>query len=82
MSCKPLQQVSFSKRRADRAPPLIADVRSHLDWSVVNRGAFLLRYKEPALRWINDADPYPRGHTLVLDEVNEERTVYLIADIR
>jgi hypothetical protein len=47
---------------------------------VVNRGALLLRYKEPALRWINEADPHPRGRTLALDAVNEERTVYLIDD--
>ena len=47
---------------------------------MVNRGALLLRYKEPAVRWINEADPYPTGHLHKLDEVNEERTVYLVDD--
>ncbi len=47
---------------------------------MVNRGALLLRYKEPAVRWINEADPYPTGRVHELDEVNEERTVYLIDD--
>ena len=40
----------------------------------------MLRYKEPAVRWINDADPSPSGDAATLDEVNEERTVYLIDD--
>lgn len=47
---------------------------------MVNRGALLLRYRDPAVRWINEADPSPRGHTLTVDDVNAERTVYLISD--
>ena len=47
---------------------------------MVNRSALLLRYKEPAVRWINDADPSPSEHAATLDDVNEERTVYLIDD--
>lgn len=47
---------------------------------MVNRAALILRYKEPAVRWINDADPNPRGTPLILEQVNEERTVYLITD--
>jgi hypothetical protein len=48
--------------------------------AVVNRGALLLRYLEPAVRWINDADPHPSGSDVTLADVNEERTVYLIHD--
>jgi hypothetical protein len=47
---------------------------------LINRSALLLRYKEPAVRWINDADPSPSDNAATLDEVNEERTVYLIDD--
>ena len=47
---------------------------------VVNRGALVLRYKEPAVQWINDADPSPSSGPLTLESVNDERTVYLISD--
>jgi hypothetical protein len=48
--------------------------------AVVNRGALILRYKEPVVRWINEADPNPSGSPITLERVNEERTVYLISD--
>lgn len=49
---------------------------------MVNRAAVLLRYKAPAIRWINEAeaDPGPDSRTMTLAEVNQERTVYLISD--
>jgi hypothetical protein len=47
---------------------------------MVNRAALLLRYKEPAVRWINNADPSPTNAPLSLARINEERTVYLIRD--
>jgi hypothetical protein len=47
---------------------------------LINRAALLLRYREPAVRWINDADPTPSDGAVTLDDVNEERTVYLIDD--
>jgi hypothetical protein len=47
---------------------------------VVNRGALLLRYKEPAVRWINEADPTPGDAPITMADVNEDRTVYLISD--
>ena len=47
---------------------------------MLNRAALLLRYKEPAVRWINDADPYPSGKTVSLERANSELTVYLISD--
>ena len=45
---------------------------------MLNRAAVLLRYKAPAVAWINDSDPYDRKPGITLDRVNEERTVYLI----
>jgi hypothetical protein len=45
---------------------------------VINRAALILRYKQPFVDWINAADPSPASHLVTLDEVNSERTVYLI----
>ena len=47
---------------------------------MINRAALLLRYREPAVVWINESDPYPEGRELTLDEVNEERVIYLISE--
>ena len=47
---------------------------------MVNRGALILRYREPAVRWINEADPNPSECPITLEQANEERTVYLISD--
>ncbi|WP_340106826.1 hypothetical protein [Rhodohalobacter sp. 8-1] len=47
---------------------------------MVNRTALLLRYKEPAIQWINEADPVEDAMVLSEKEVNAERTVYLISD--
>jgi hypothetical protein len=47
---------------------------------VINRAAILLRYKAPAVQWINKADPYDDDPGTTLESVNEECTVYLIAD--
>lgn len=47
---------------------------------MINRGAIILRYKEPAVRWINQTDPY-RGHqNITLEEANNDSTVYLISN--
>jgi hypothetical protein len=45
---------------------------------VVNRGALILRYKEPAVRWIREVDPDGDSDDVSLESVNEERTIYLI----
>ena len=47
---------------------------------MVNRAALLLRYKQPAVDWINEVDPAKTNRIMTLDEVNEERTVCLIGD--
>jgi len=47
---------------------------------MVNRTALILRYKKPAIQWINEADPV-EGDMIITDRhVNTERTVYLISD--
>jgi hypothetical protein len=45
---------------------------------MLNRAALILRYKQPFVDWINAVDPSPASHMVTLDEVNSERTVYLI----
>lgn len=47
---------------------------------MINRAAVLLKYKEPAVQWINDADPYHDNPQISLENVNHERTVYLISE--
>ena len=48
--------------------------------TLLNRAAIILKYKEPAIRWINEADPYCEDPGIAIDSVNDERTVYLISD--
>jgi len=47
---------------------------------MINRAALLLKYKEPAIAWINEADPMQGGPGLTAEDVNSDRPVYLIAD--
>ena len=47
---------------------------------MLNRAAVILKYKEPAVQWINAADPYHDDQQISLESVNHERTVYLISD--
>ncbi|MFH2045295.1 MAG: hypothetical protein ABIK92_09125 [Pseudomonadota bacterium] len=45
---------------------------------MINRAAIILKYKEPFVRWINEADPYEDHKEITLESANEDRTVYLI----
>lgn len=47
---------------------------------MINRAAIILRYKEPAIRWINDADPVNENPGITEKELNQECTIYLISD--
>jgi len=47
---------------------------------MINRAAVILRYKAPAVAWINDADPYDLDPGITLESANDDRTVYLIGD--
>lgn len=47
---------------------------------MVNRAALILRWKDPGIAWINEADPVPDAIVISRDMVNEERTVYLLSD--
>lgn len=47
---------------------------------MINRAAVILKCKEPAVRWINEAEPYDKDFVVTLEQVNEDRTVYLVSD--
>lgn len=47
---------------------------------MINRAAVILKYKQPFVQWINDADPYNDDPGITMDEANEDRTVYLISE--
>ena len=44
-----------------------------------NRGALILKSKQPAVDWINNADPY-NSLELTIESANDDLNVYLIAD--
>lgn len=47
---------------------------------MLNRAAVILKYKAPAIDWVNEADPSPEGRPLSAEDANDERTVYLISE--
>ena len=47
---------------------------------MINRAAIILKYKLPAVQWINEADPYNADPGILLESVNVDRRVYLIKD--
>jgi len=47
---------------------------------MINRAALILKYKAPAIKWINEADPYDENPGITIDDVNEDNTVNLISD--
>ena len=47
---------------------------------MINRAAVLVRLKQPFIDWINSADPEDTREPVSLEEANEERTIYLIAE--
>ena len=47
---------------------------------MINRGAILLKYRGPMVRWINDADPFNEDPGITKENLRHDRTVYLVAD--
>jgi len=52
-------------------------LREHV---AVDRAALIPRYREPIVRWINEADPDPEAISISLADVNVEWTVCLVGD--
>jgi hypothetical protein len=46
---------------------------------MLNRTAIIVRYREPFVRWINEADPIPDSSDIAVEQ--DEQTVYLIHEI-
>lgn len=47
---------------------------------MINRAALILKYLAPAIKWVNEADPYDGETDSTSEEINEDNTVYLISD--
>ena len=47
---------------------------------MINRAAIILKYKAPAILWINEADPHNEDPGISAEEVNSDSPVYLISD--
>ena len=47
---------------------------------MINRAALILKYKQPAIDWINEIDPDEDADQITQESVNKERMVYLIPD--
>ena len=45
---------------------------------MLNRDLVIIRYKQPFVDWVNEADPYPDGHHVTLEDVNDDTPAYLI----
>lgn len=48
---------------------------------MINRAAILIKYKDPAIKWINEFDPIEDGPEITKESVNQDSTVYLISHI-
>ena len=47
---------------------------------MLNRAAVILKYRGPAVRWINEADHYNEDPGISAESLMEERTIYLISE--
>ena len=47
---------------------------------MINRAAVILCYREPFIRWVNEADPYKDNSKVVSEELKNDRTVYLVCN--
>lgn len=45
---------------------------------MLNRDLLIVRYKQPFVDWINEADPNPDGEIITLEDANDDPTTFLI----
>jgi hypothetical protein len=45
---------------------------------MLNRDLLIIRYKQPFIDWINEAEPNPDGEFITLEIANDDPTAYLI----
>ena len=48
------------------------------DFTMLNRDLLIVRYKQPFVDWVNEADPDPDGRPMTPEEVNDDSPAYLI----
>jgi len=42
---------------------------------MINRAALILIYKAPAIKWVNDADPYNNDPGITEENIKDDQTV-------
>ena len=47
---------------------------------MINRAVLILKYKETAIKWINDSESYKDSQTITSDDINNDSTVYLVSE--
>jgi hypothetical protein len=48
---------------------------------MINRGLIIIRFKQPFVDWVNEADPHPGGSTrMSIEQVNDDSPAFLIQD--
>jgi cytochrome b involved in lipid metabolism len=48
---------------------------------MINRGLIIIRFKQPFVDWVNEADPHPGGGTrMSIEQVNDDSPAFLIHD--
>jgi hypothetical protein len=47
---------------------------------MLNRDLLIIKYKQPFVDWVNEADPRPDGHRMTLEDANDDSPAYLIHD--
>jgi hypothetical protein len=45
---------------------------------MLNRDLIVVRLKQPFVDWVNEADPYPDGSRMTLEEVNKDVSTFLV----
>ena len=46
---------------------------------MLNRAALVVSYREPFVRWINEADPVKEDPGITLERSNADTSIYLIS---
>jgi hypothetical protein len=47
---------------------------------MLNRDLLIIRYKQPFVDWVNEADPRSDGSLVTLESANDDSPAYLIHD--
>ena len=46
--------------------------------TMLNRDLLIVRYKQPFVHWIHEADPHPDGRLMTLKEINDGSPTYIV----